>query len=125
MSSCASLPGLGRRSDEIDVESAARRMGRAAGGRHRAVADRHGRQREQPGHRALTVLPPRNDLRTAIETARDRAGRTRTSIARAVARRIGCHELSVMRYLRGETDGSGALIGAILDEVGLEVRPRP
>jgi len=42
-----------------------------------------------------------------------------------VARRIGCHELSVMRYLRGETDGSGALIGAILDEVGLEVRPRP
>jgi len=88
------------------------------------VADRHGRRREQPGHRA-DRLPPRNDLRTAIETARDRAGRTRTSIARAVARRIGCHELSVMRYLRGETDGSGALIGAILDEVGLEVRPRP
>lgn len=63
------------------------------------------------------------DLRAAILAALKQQGVSRKELARRMHAAEVCHHETVLRYLRGDHDTFGAVIEAMMEEVGLEVRP--
>lgn len=70
---------------------------------------------------AIAALRPRVHLRQSIIEAIARSGRTRTELAATLARDGVCNAETVMRFLRGDTDASSAIVDELLTELGLRV----